>query len=323
MTLGQQRVSNVNMMLLTCRRTCSTSTNGVSQIICKFELLRYGTNTELKSSTSCVSPSFNLIEENKIVKDLGVTLSSYGTFKTHINNIVESAKNMSSWILRTFQTRDQTTMLTIFKSLVRPILKYSSVLWTPITKGEIQRLEEIQQSFLRKIRGLSSNYSQALKELSLYSLERRRKRYIILQIWKMIEGLVPNLNPSLLQQSSNQQRRGRTLQVHKLATTPSHLLQIKRQSVRCFVVKLFNTLPKHIRNITMTTTDNFKLRLDQFLKTIDDYPHLRSRANNGRHNNSNHLFDIIDSNYSEQYITRSTNAFSQGEVQVLPRRLSA
>ena len=252
-----------------------------------------------------------------------MTLSSDGTFKTHINNIVESAKNMSSWILRTFQTRDRTTMLTLFKSLVRPILEYSSVLWTPITKGEIQRLEEIQQSFLRKIRGLSSNYSQALKELSLYSLERRRERYIILQIWKMIEGLVPNLNPSLLQQSSNQQRRGRTLQVHKLATTPSHLLQIKRQSNRCFGVKLFNALQKHIRNITMTTTDNFKLRLDQFLKTIDDYLHLRSGANNGRHNNSNHLFDIIVSNYSEQYITGSANAFSQGEVEVLPRRLSA
>ena len=58
----------------------------------KFELLRYGTNTELKSSTSYVSPSFNLIEENKTVKDLGVTLSSDGTFKTHINNIVDSAK---------------------------------------------------------------------------------------------------------------------------------------------------------------------------------------------------------------------------------------
>ena len=139
----------------------------------------------------------------------------------------------------------------------------------------------------------------------------------------MIGGLVPNLTPSLLLQSSNQQMRGRTLQVHKLATIPSHLLQIKRQSVRCFGLNFFNALPKHIRNITKTTTGNFKLRLDQYLKTIDDYPHLWSGANNGRHNNSNHLFDIIDSKFSEQYITRSTNAFSQGEVQVLPRRLSA
>ena len=286
----------------------------------KFELLRYGKNTELKSSTSYISSSFNLIEEKQNVKDLGVTLTSDGTFKTHLSNIIESAKNMSSWILRTFQTRDPTTMLTLYKSLVRPILEYSSVLWTPIAKGEIQRLEEIQQSFLRKIRGISSNYSQALKQLKLYSLERRRERYIVIQIWKMIEGLVPNLNPSLLQQSSFQQRRGRTLNVHNLAATPSHLQQIKRQSVRCFGVKLFNSLPKHIRNITKTTIDIFKNKLDRFLTTIDDYPHLRSGANNGRHNNSNHLFDL-ESNYSEPNTSEDINVSSQDEV--LPRRLSA
>ena len=59
---------------------------------------------------------------------------------------------MASWILRTFQARDPTTILTIltlYKSLVRPILEYSSVLWTPIQKGEIQILEEIQQFILK------------------------------------------------------------------------------------------------------------------------------------------------------------------------------
>ena len=220
----------------------------------KFELMRYGIDTELKLLTSYISPSFNLIESKENVKDLGITMSSDCTFKTHINNIIASAKNMSSWILRTFRTRDPTIMLALFKLLVRPILEYSSVLWSPITKGEIQRLEEIQQSFIRKIAGISKIYSEALKELNLYSLERRRERYIVIQVWKMIEGLVPNLNntptSSLLQQTSINQRRGRTLQVHKLAATPSHLQQIKRQSVKCFGVKLFNSLPKYVRNIT-------------------------------------------------------------------------
>ena len=61
----------------------------------KFELLRYGKDEELKLSTSYISPSFNLIEEKSNVKDLGVTLSADATFKTHINNIVESAKNIA------------------------------------------------------------------------------------------------------------------------------------------------------------------------------------------------------------------------------------
>ena len=58
----------------------------------KFELLRYGKDQELKLSTSYISPSFNMIEEKINLKDLGVTLSSDATVKTHINNFLKSAK---------------------------------------------------------------------------------------------------------------------------------------------------------------------------------------------------------------------------------------
>ena len=145
-------------------------------------------------------------------------------------------------------------MLTLYKSLVRPILEYCSALWAPISKGEIQRLEEIQQSFLRKINGLSKDYHMALKETNLYSLERRRERYIIIHLWKMLEGIVPNLGDtdtsSVKLQSQIQTRRGRTCQIHLLASTPTHLHKAKQQTVKCFGVKLFNSLPKQIRNIT-------------------------------------------------------------------------
>ena len=314
------------MMQLICRKISSKSnrwsvTNNMQFNDVKFDLLRYGTNKDLKDTTSYVSPSFKLIEEKESVKDLGVTLSSDGTFKVHINNLIESAKNMSSWILRTFRTRDQTTMLTLYKSLVRPILEYSSVLWTPITKGDIQRLEEIQQSFLRKIRGVSRNYGEALKQLNLYSLERRRERYIAIQVWKMIEGLAPNLKPALLQQTTIQQRRGRTLKTPNLNATPSYLQKIKRQSVRCFGVKIFNSLPKHIRNITETTVEQFKQKLDQFLRKTSDLPHLRSGANNGR-NNSNHLYDISPLLNNENNTVVSPNSNPQVQCNDLSRRLS-
>ena len=79
-------------------------------------------------------------------------------------------------------------MLTLYKSLVRPLLEYSSALWSPNKKGDIQRLEEVQQSFVRKIKGVSRDYHTALKQLNLYSLERRRERYTILHIWKILES---------------------------------------------------------------------------------------------------------------------------------------
>ena len=155
-------------------------------------------------------------------------MSNDCTFKAHINNIIESAKRFSSWILRTFKTREKLPLITLFKSLGRPILEYGSVLWAPVAKGDIQRLEEVQQSFLRKINGVSRDYHKAIKELNMYSLERRRERYIIMQVWKMLENKVPDdLNIKL--QSSINSRRGRTCLIHKLASTPSHLQKAKQR----------------------------------------------------------------------------------------------
>ena len=289
----------------------------------KFELIRYGRINDLKDSTSYISPNWKIIEEKEHVKDLGVTMSNDCSFKTHINNIIESAKRISSWIFRTFSTREKIPMLTLYKSLVRPILEYCSVLWAPMAKGEIQRLEEIQQSFLRKIKGADKNYHKVLKDLNLYSLERRRERYIILQVWKMLEGKVPNLadtDSRIKLQSDIHSRRGRTCLIHKLASTPSHLQKAKQQTVRCFGVKLFNALPKQIRNITSTDPTNFKSALDQFLKGVEDKPLLRSAANNGTHNNSNHLFDINPLEVIEHMTSGAFNNLPPGDTLDVPRR---
>ena len=74
----------------------------------KFELIRYGKNNQLKESTTYVTPEWELIDEKDDVRDLGVTLSNCCNFKQHIANIVESAKRMSSWVLRTYATREKT-----------------------------------------------------------------------------------------------------------------------------------------------------------------------------------------------------------------------
>ena len=261
----------------------------------KFELLRYGKNKELKEETSYVSPEWNVIEEKDQVKDLGITMSSDATFKAHINNIIESAKRTSAWIMRTFKARDKLTMMTLYKSLVRPILEYASVLWNPTAKGDIQRIEEIQRSYIRKIRGVSRNYHEALRELNLYSLQRRRERYSILQVWKMIEGHTTNLMntpASSLQLARRiEDRGGRTLKTPNLATTPGYLQKVKQQTVKVHGAKLFNSLPSNLRNTTNTTVDHFKFKLDKFLTTIEDLPLLQSGAHNGRANRSNHIFD--------------------------------
>ena len=95
-------------------------------------------------------------------------MSNSGNIHEHIKTVCEKARNMCSWILRTFTSRSPVLMLTLWKSLVLPILDYCSQLWSPTNKGLIQQIESIQQSFTRKIAigNLTDNYWDRLSHPS-------------------------------------------------------------------------------------------------------------------------------------------------------------
>lgn len=58
----------------------------------------------------------NIITKEKHIKDLGVLLSSDGSFTEHINSVVKKAKDLAAWILKTFKCRSRIAMLTTWKS---------------------------------------------------------------------------------------------------------------------------------------------------------------------------------------------------------------
>ena len=144
----------------------------------------------------------------------------------------------------------------------------------PISKADINRLEDVQRSFIRKINGVSSDYKTALKQLNLYSLERRRERYITMHVWKMLENLTANTSSTeeciIKTQTDITHRRGRTCQIHTITKNASHLFKARQQTIKSLGTKLFNKLPKSIRNMTNTSIDAFKSMLDKYLKSIED-----------------------------------------------------
>ena len=132
----------------------------------KLELLRYGA---MKQQTSYLAPDKTTIPEKIHIKDLGVIMSNSGNFHEHIKTVCEKARNMCSWILRTFTSKSPVLMLTLWKYLVLPIMDYCSQLWSPTNKGLIQLIESILQSFTRKfaIGNLTDNYWDRLSPQAL------------------------------------------------------------------------------------------------------------------------------------------------------------
>ena len=96
-------------------------------------------------------------------------MSNTATFTLHIRNIVKKARDKIGWVLRVFQSRERSLMLTLLKSLVIPLLEYC---WNSWKAKDIQAIEAIQQTFTYKITEVQHlNYWERLHELKLYSLK--------------------------------------------------------------------------------------------------------------------------------------------------------
>ena len=84
-------------------------------------------------------------------------------------------------------------MLTLYKSMVPSQLEYCSPLWNPFKISAIQELESVHELFTSKISGMTElNYWDRLQQLSLMSLQRRKERYKILHMWKVLHSTMSN-----------------------------------------------------------------------------------------------------------------------------------
>ena len=241
--------------------------------------MQYGKDDDVKKYSLYLTEKAVKIEQKETVKDLGIIMSNDCTFTQHVQRIINKTKDLSSWILRTFQSREKNVMLTLWKSLVLPHFDYCSQLWSPCKTGLIQSLEMVQKSFIRKIKGTSGlNYWEQLKELNLYSLERRRERYRIIYVWCIIENLTTNF--SHLEngeeiggiQTYEHVRHGRKCVTRLIVRSPYQSVICGSMTVQGPI--LFNCLPKHIRNLTGCSKDLFKSKLDNLLQTIPDEPQI-------------------------------------------------
>ena len=249
----------------------------------KFETIHYGNNISSADIVSYKTCTGTDIERKNTVKDLGVQTDDDCRFRTQIATVVSKVKRVTGWILRTFETRERLPLLTLWKSLILPILDYCVQLWCPIEKGHIQDIENLQRSFTRQILGLrDQDYWQRLKTLKLYSLQRRRERYHIIYIWKMIEGLVPN-SPKI--STIKNPRRGRFISLPDYKNLRCKAVQkIRDNSFAQRAGRLFNSLPIHVRAVSGCTVDTFKSVLDRWLSTVDDQPSVTGYVNCYRDN---------------------------------------
>ena len=181
---------------------------------------------------------------------------------------------MTGWILRAFAARDQVTMTVLFKAMVLPVVEYCCQLWSPRKQYLIRNIEAIQRHFTAKMEGMNGlSYRQRLAKLNMYSLERRRDRYTVIYLWKILQGQAPNMLGNDQIRTVENPRLGRLCLLPPLNNKSSkHIQTLRENSFSVFAPKLFNELGPDLRNFN-GSMEAFKNRLDCFLQTIKDEPH--------------------------------------------------
>ncbi|KAK3887290.1 hypothetical protein Pcinc_008554 [Petrolisthes cinctipes] len=166
---------------------------------------------------------------------------------------------MLGYIKRQFGYRNKEIVLCLYNSLVRPHLEYAVQFWSPSYRKDIARLERVQARATKLIPSLRhKSYKDRLVELDLFSLETRRLRGQLIEVFKILRGFDNVVYRDIFQLSEG--------------TTRNHgyKLELKRYN-RDLCGKFFtysicgtwNALPADVVN--SNSVDQFKSRLDKAL----------------------------------------------------------
>jgi hypothetical protein len=130
-------------------------------------------------------------------QDLGVIFDSRLSFAPHIEHITLKAYRMLGFVGRTCKDfNDINCFRLLYLALVRPILEYCSIIWSPYYIKYVQIIEKVQHKFLRIIaykfhlNGINGDLNELMECINLTSLHLRRKQSAIIFLYCILNNHV-------------------------------------------------------------------------------------------------------------------------------------
>lgn len=204
------------------------------------------------------------LEEDEYERDIGVKISSDLKPSKHCQEAANRARVVLGQISRCFHYRDKVVFLRLYKQYVRPHMEFSSVAWSPWQVNDISVLEEVQVKAVKMISGLQGkDYVEKLKELGLWSLEKRRLMFDLIQMHKLITN-IGHVKCNYRHPEVNPERTVTRSQTDSLNIIKERSnLEIRKNFFTVRTADIWNSLPSDIKSIRQVT--KFKKRLVQWM----------------------------------------------------------
>ena len=204
------------------------------------------------------------LEASDNEKDLGVVIDESLKFHTHAASASKKANQILGVIKKSYATRDETTIGTLYKAMVRPHLEYGNAIWGPFYQEDIKSVEAIQRRATKLIPKLKYKpYEERMEQLRIPSLTYRHKRGDMIWMYKIMNGLVRVASTKLFIPTKLAHTRGHSQKVFK-----KHAVKVvaRNNSFSIRIVNDWNSLPNYV--VEAPSLNEFKNRLDKQWKDL-------------------------------------------------------